>query len=379
MSLRKVGAIALKELRQASRDPLTLAMLLGLPTMMLILYGYAINFDVRHVPLAVEDRDKSAMSRELVASFVNSTYFDLVTDLPAGADLGRLTERRIARAVLVIPEGHARILAAGETAPVQLVLDGADANTASTILGYASSLVAGANVTLLLATPEPTLRPLAGIDYEPRVWFNPDLKSTQFLVPGLIGFILMLTAVLSTALSVVREKERGTMEQLRVTSLRPSELIIGKTLPYLGISLIATAVIILAARFLFGVRVQGSYLDLFVATLVYLVGALGFGLLVSSLADTQAMAFQIGTVTSMLPAIFLSGFIFPIRSMPAVVQGLTYLVPNRYFLVVLRGVILKGAPLSTYAGAPRWDLLFLCLYGAVVFGFAYARLTRKES
>ena len=371
-------AIAVKELRQASRDPLSLAMLLGLPTMMLILYGYAINFDVRHVPLAVEDRDKSALSRELVASFVNSTYFDLVSDLPAGTDLGRLTERRIARAVLVIPEGHARTLAAGRTAPVQLVLDGADANTASTILGYASNLVAGANVSLRLGDPAATLPPAAGIDYEPRVWFNPDLKSTQFLVPGLIGFILMLTAVLSTALSVVREKERGTMEQLRVTSLRPSELIIGKTLPYLGISLTATGVIILAARFLFGVRVQGSYVDLFVATLVYLVGALGFGLLVSSLADTQAMAFQIGTVTSMLPAIFLSGFIFPIRSMPAVVQGLTYLVPNRYFLVVLRGVILKGAPLSTYAGAPRWELLFLCLYGAAVFGIAYARLTRKE-
>ncbi len=378
MSLRKIVAIAVKELRQASRDPLSLAMLLGLPTMMLILYGYAINFDVRHVPLAVEDRDKSAMSRELVASFVNSTYFDLVRDLPAGADLGRLTERRIARAVLVIPEGHARALAEGRTAPVQLVLDGADANTASTILGYASTLVSGANVSLLAASPAATLPPPAGIDYEPRVWFNPDLKSTQFLVPGLIGFILMLTAVLSTALSVVREKERGTMEQLRVTSLRPSELIIGKTLPYLGISLTATGVIILAARFLFGVRVQGAYLDLFLATLVYLVGALGFGLLVSSLADTQAMAFQIGTVTSMLPAIFLSGFIFPIRSMPAVVQGLTYLVPNRYFLVVLRGVILKGAPLSTYAGAPRWELLFLCLYGAAVFGIAYARLTRKE-
>ena len=280
MSLRKIVAIAVKELRQASRDPLSLAMLLGLPTMMLILYGYAINFDVRHVPLAVEDRDKSAPSRELVASFVNSTYFDLVSDLPAGADLGRLTERRIARAVLVIPEGHARALAEGRTAPVQLVLDGADANTASTILGHASNLVAGANLSLSLADPAATLPPPAGIDYEPRVWFNSDLKSTQFLVPGLIGFILMLTAVLSTALSVVREKERGTMEQLRVTSLRPSELIIGKTLPYLGISLIATGVIILAARFLFGVRVQGSYLELFVATLVYLVGALGFGLLV---------------------------------------------------------------------------------------------------
>jgi len=379
MNLRKVWAIALKELRQAARDPLSLAMLLGLPTMMLLLYGYAINFDVRHVGLALEDRDKSAASRDLVASFVNSTYFDLVADLPAGASLERLTERRIAKAVLVIPEGYSRSLAAGRRTEVQLVVDGADANTASTILGYASTLVLSANVSLLLATPAgATLEP-PGIDYEPRVWFNPDLKSTQFLVPGLIGFILMLTAVLSTALSVVREKERGTMEQLRVTSLRPGELIIGKTLPYLGISLAATVIILLSARFLFGVRVQGSYLDLFLATLVYLVGALGFGLLVSSIADTQAMAFQVGVVTSMLPALFLSGFIFPIRSMPPLVQGLTYLVPNRYFLVILRGVILKGAPLSTYAGAPRRDLLLLCLYGAVVFGIAYVRLTRKEA
>ncbi|HSB60686.1 MAG TPA: ABC transporter permease [Vicinamibacteria bacterium] len=379
MSPRKVWAIALKELRQASRDPLSLAMLLGLPTMMLVLYGYAINFDVRHVTLAVMDRDKSAGSRDLVASFVNSTYFDLVADLPAGADLERLTERRVARAVLVIPEGYSRGLAAGRRVAVQLLLDGADANTASTVLGYASSLVASANVSLALAPGGGRAVPAPGIDYEPRVWFNPDLESTQFLVPGLIGFILMLTAVLSTALSVVREKERGTMEQLRVTSLRPGELITGKTLPYLAISLAATAIILVAARFLFGVRVEGSYLDLALATLVYLVGALGFGLLVSSVADTQAMAFQVGVVTSMLPAIFLSGFIFPIASMPAAVQALTYLVPNRYFLAVLRGVILKGAPLSTYAGAPRSDLLFLCLYGALVFGFAYARLTRREA
>jgi ABC-2 type transport system permease protein len=379
LNLRKIGAIALKELRQASRDPLTLAMLLGLPTMMLLLYGYAINFDIRHVALAVEDRDKSEESRALVASFVNSTYFDLVADLPSGTDLARLTERRVAKAVLVIPEGYARAIAAGGRAEVQLLLDGADANTASTVLGYASTLVASANLALMVSTPAGSRIALPGIDYEPRVWFNPDLKSTQFLVPGLIGFILMITAVLSTALSVVREKERGTMEQLRVTSLRPGELIVGKTLPYLGISLAATAIIIVAARILFGIRVQGSYVDLFAATLIYLVGALGFGLLVSSIADSQAMAFQMGTVLSMLPAIFLSGFIFPIRSMPAVVQGLTYLVPNRYFLVILRGIILKGAPLTTYVYGPRRELLFLGLYGAAVFGIAYARLVRKEA
>jgi ABC-2 type transport system permease protein len=371
---RKVWAVAVKELRQASRDPLSLGMLLGLPAVMLLLYGYAINFDVRHVPLAVRDLDKTAASRELVAAFVNSTYFDQVADLRAAADLERLTERREAKAVLAIPEGYGRDLAAGRAAAVQLLMDGADANTATTALGYAAAIVSEANVAGLRRTATGRTL-LAGVDYQPRVLYNPELHSTQFLVPGLIGFILMLTAVLSTALSVVRERERGTMEQLRVTSLRPGELIVGKTLPYLAISLTAAAIILVAARLLFGVVVRGPYLDLFLATLVYLVGALGFGLLVSSVAETQAMAFQAGMVASMLPAIFLSGFIFPIRSMPAAVQVLTFAVPNRYFLVILRGIILKGAGLGAYLQ----DLAFLVLYATVVLGIAYARLTRREA
>jgi ABC-2 type transport system permease protein len=373
VSPRKLWAVAKKELKQASRDPLTLGMLLGLPTVMLLMYGYAINFDVRHVALALRDLDKSKESRELVAEFTNSTYFDVVRDVAAGDDLDRLTERRVAKAVLLLPEGFSRTLARGGTAGVQLLLDGADANTATTVLGYASALVGAANARRVLeqAAGRIDLQP---IDYEPRVFYNPELRTTQFLVPGLVGFILMLTAVLSTALSVVREKERGTLEQLRVTSLRPSELIVGKTLPYLVISLAATVLILVAARVLFGVVVRGSYLDLFVATVVYLVGALGFGLLVSSLSDSQAMAFQFGMVTSMLPAIFLSGFIFPIRAMPAAVQALTYAVPARYFLVVLRGIILKGGALTEYLR----DMGFLVLYAGAVLTIAYARLTRRE-
>lgn len=372
MNLKKVWAVARKELLQSARDPLSLGLLLGVPTMMLLLYGYAVNFDVRHVRLAVQDLDKTRASRELTASFVNSTYFDLVADLPAGADLQRLTEERTARAILVIPEGTGRDLAAGRTAAVQLILDGVDSNTATTVLGYASALLAAANAGRLAEAGGQVQ--LAPIDFEPRVWYNPELKSTRFLVPGLIGFILMLTAVLSTAISVVREKERGTMEQLRVTSLRPGELILGKTLPYLGISLIATALILVAARFLFGIAVAGPYLHLFFATLVYLIGALGLGLLISSIADTQAMAFQTGALASMLPAIFLSGFIFPIRAMPVPLQLVSHLVPARYFNVVLRGVILKGAGLESY---PR-DMAFLVLYAVAVLALAYFRISRRD-
>ena len=211
--MRRIRAIARKELRQIGRDPLSLIMLLGLPAFMLVLYGYALNFDVRHVALAVQDRDYSAQSRELIAAFVNSTYFEVVATPAAGDDLGLLTERLQAKAVLVIPEDFGANVGGGRTAAVQLLLDGADATTATTILGYANGLIAEANGRLLaenLTRVGVALEP--GIAYEPRVWYNPELESTQFLVPGLIGFLLMLTAVLATALSVVREKERGTME-----------------------------------------------------------------------------------------------------------------------------------------------------------------------
>ena len=373
--MRKTWAVARKELRQTLRDPLSLIMLLGIPTFMLLLYGYALNFDVKHVALAVQDLDRSAASRELIAAFTHSTYFDWVAAPAAGADLEGLLERRRAKAVLVIPLGYSTDLAAGRAAQVQLLLDGSDANSATTILGSAGALVSQANVALLQramtgagAAPPPL------VDYRPRAWYNPELSSTHFLVPGLIGFILMLTAVLSTALSVVREKERGTMEQLRVAPLRTWQLILGKTLPYLVISLLATVLILAAARVLFGVVIRGPYLDLFWATLLYLIGALGFGLLISSISTSQAMAFQVGTVTSMLPAILLSGFIFPIRTMPEVLQWITYAVPARYFLVILRGVILKGADLMPYAR----QMAFLGLFAVIVFSIASLRLARRE-
>lgn len=373
--MRRLRAVVVKEVRQIRRDPFSLLMLIALPAFMLVLYGFALNFDVRHVRLAVQDRDRSAASRELLAAFTHSTYFDLVATALPGEDLEALLERRVARAVLVIPEGYARDLGKGRAAPVQLLLDGADSQTAQTVLGYARALVSEANASLVAtALASAGRRPQALLALEPRILFNPELESTQFLVPGLIGFLLMLTAVLSTALSVVREKERGTMEQLRVAPLRTWELILGKTVPYLGISLVATFIILLAARVLFGVEIRGPYLDLFVAVLLYLFGALAFGLFISTVADTQAFAFQAGLIASMLPAILLSGFIFEIRMMPAWLQAITYLVPARYFLVILRGVILKGEGLVTY-----WPQVgALVLYALATVALASLRLARRE-
>jgi len=371
--VRKVAAVAVKELRQVARDPLSLVQLLFIPAMMLLLYGYALNFDVRHVKLAVEDRSRSPASRDLTASFVRSTYFDLAQDVASSAELEAITERSEAKAILVVPEDFSSELASGRTAPVQLLLDGADAVTASTILGYAQGVVAESN--LARARSRTGVESLAPVAYESRVWFNPELESTKFLVPGLVGFILMLTAAVSTALSIVRERERGTMEQLKVTALRPAQLVIGKVIPYLLISLAATVIILAAARVLFGVEIKGPYLDLFIVTLVYLVGALGFGLLVSTFSETQAMAFQVATIGSMLPAIFLSGFIFPIRSMPPWLQAVTYAVPARYYLTILRGIILKGVGIAPYAR----DMALLTAYVAVVLAVAWIRLVKKEA
>ena len=339
--MRKTWAVARKELRQIARDPLSLIMLVGLPAFMLVLYGFALNFDVRHV--APGRAGPGRQPRPAATSL--SAFVQL--DLLRRDGRGRGRRRPRAHHPRARGQGRARDPARvtattsppGRTAAVQLLLDGTDASTAQTILGYAGAITSETNLRLLArrAGAARARAPPDITEYEPRVFYNPELRSTQFLVPGLIGFLLMLTAVLSTAMSVVREKERGTMEQIRVSPVRTVELILGKATPYLAISLLATAIILVAARVLFGVVVRGSYLDLFVVTVLYLVGALGFGLLISTLADTQALAFQIGLLTSLLPAILLSGFIFPIRTMPVVLRAITNLVPARHFLVVLRG------------------------------------------
>ena len=371
--MRKTWAVARKELRQIARDPLSLIMLVGLPAFMLVLYGFALNFDVRHVALAVQDLDGSRASRDLLSAFVNSTYFDVTAVAEAGDDLERITRSRAAKVVLVIPRGFGDDLASGRRAAVQLLLDGTDATTAQTILGYAGAITSESNLRLLHGALARAGQPApARTDYEPRVFYNPELRSTQFLVPGLIGFLLMLTAVLSTAMSVVREKERGTFEQLRLTPLSTFELLVGKTVPYLVVSLLAMTLVLFAARLLFGLVVQGSLVQLYAVSLLFLAGALGFGLLISSLVARQQDAFQIAGLASMLPTVLLSGFIFPIRSMPLPLQLLSHVVPARYFVKILRGVILKGAPATAYP----WDLLALVVFAGAMLTLSSLRLAR---
>ena len=365
--MRKAFAVGRKEFHQIVRDRRSLAILLLFPAFVLLLFGYALNWDVRHIKLAVDDRDRSAESRALISAFVNSGYFDLVAIVDSDAELTRLMDRNDARAVLVIPPAFEGDLQRQMPVPVQLLLNGDNANTATTVMGYA--------LTIVQSEAARRQRGRAPIRVEARIWYNPQLRSTLFLVPGLIAYISMLSAVVSTALSIVREKERGTIEQVRMAPLGPFAFVVGKTIPYFVVALLSAMGVVFVAMALFGLPMRGSWLLLLAAVALFLVGALGLGLVISSVAETQQVAFQLALLASFLPTLMLSGFIFPIASMPQVLQAITRVVPARYFLTALRGILLKGVGLDVV-----WpDLAALAVYSGVVLGLASVRLHRQWS
>ena len=376
--MRGIAAVYRKELRQIVRDRRTLMILAFIPALFLLLYGYALNFDIRNVALAVEDRDGTPESRALVSAFINSGYFDLAATVYSPAETERLLDVNDARAVLVVPEGFSREIASGRTATVQVLIAGDNANTATTVMGYSLSIVREAASAFALRIPGNTLPGRVQIapplTLEPRIWYNPELRSTLFLVPGLIAYIAMITAVVSTALSIVREKELGTMEQVRMAPIGTFSFVIGKTLPYFIIALTSAGLIMLAAMVLFGLPMRGNWFSLFVAFALFLIGALATGLLISTIADSQQVAFQIALLISLLPTLILSGFIFPISSMPRALQLVTSLVPARYFLIALRGIVLKGAPLATLVG----PLVALTIYAGAMLALSSLRLARER-
>ena len=367
--MRKMIAVSHKEFLQIWRDTRTLMTLLFVPAFFLLLYGYALNFDIRHVRLAVDDRDRSAESRALIAAFVHSGYFDLVATIEDAAAVNRLMDTNDVRVVIVIPPGLGRAVHTARPVAVQVLLNGDNANTATTVMGYAVTIIRAESARYQPAAA--ATAPLVSV--EPRVWYNPSLRSALFLVPGLIAYIAMITAVISTALSIVREKERGTMEQVRMAPLDAASFVAGKTVPYFLVSLLSALVIIAVSMVLFGMPMRGSWLLLLLALSLFLVGALGLGLLISSVADTQQVAFQAALLVSFLPTLMLSGFIFPIASMPRFLQLVTYAVPARYFLIALRGVVLKGAGIGAFA----MDLAALAGFAVVVLALASVRLRRQ--
>jgi ABC-2 type transport system permease protein len=362
-----VWAVAIKELRQIRRDQRTLTILTVIPTLFLFLYGYALNFDIRHIALAIEDRDGTADSRALIAQFARSTYFDVVATPLTDAEADTLVDRGTARVVLVIPSEFTSTVRGGGTAEVQVIIDGDNANTATTVLGYVNAVLRQAS-TLWGGQAH-----AAVIGVEPRIWYNPELRSTVFLVPGLIAFISMITSVISTALSIVREKERGTIEQVHMAPVSTLAFVMGKTAPYLALSQMGAMAIVGAAMVFFDLPMRGHWGSLAFVVMLFLIGGLGTGLLVSTIADTQQVAFQAAALISMLPTVILSGFIFPIASMPIALQYISSIVPARYFVTALRGIVLKGLDLSLL-----WpSVAALCVYATLVLGLSAVRMARR--
>ncbi len=374
ISRARIRPIIRKELRQILRDRRSLGVLLAVPAVMLILFGYALNYDVKHVPLAIFDQDNTTTSRELTDGFLHTEYFDRVASLTSERQIDTMLVRQIARAVLVIPVDFEKNLRANHSVEVQVIVDGSNATNATAAAGYLAAMAQdySTKITLQALSSNGISKPELPIDYRARIWYNPELTSPKFLVPGLIGFILMISTVISTSLSIVREREKGTMEQIIVSPIHPMELIIGKTMPYVVISLISTTLILFTGYLLFDVVIRGSIILLYAESLIFIFCGLGLGLWVSSISDKQESAFQLATLVSVLPTFMLSGFAFPIRNMPVVIQAITYVNPARYFLWILRAIILRGAGLEVF-----WEqTLFMVVFAAGIVTISWNKMKK---
>jgi ABC-2 type transport system permease protein len=370
--------VIVKELLQIRRDRRMIPVIFVSPVVMIVVFGFAVNTDVTDVPMVLVDQDRSAASRDLVTRFVHSGYFEVVGTEERAEDVDRWLVTSRAQLGLVVAPGFGSALASGRTAALQVIVDGSDAASANVALGYASALAQGFGAEVQAAR----LRSLAGeahgrrpgqIDLQPRVFYNPDLKSRWFYVPAVLAMVLMVMTMLLSAMGVVREKEVGTMEQLIVTPIRPWQLIVGKLAPFALIGVIQVFLITAVAVFGFRVPLRGSFPLLLGLTVLFLLVTLGVGLLVSTLVQTQQQAMMAAAFLAMIPMVYLSGLIFPIENMPPAIQLVTYAIPLRYYAEIIRGVFLRGSGLSIL-----WpDALALLGMGMALLGVASLRFRKR--
>ncbi|MCX6632714.1 MAG: ABC transporter permease [Candidatus Solibacter sp.] len=375
MSYRRMRAICIKELHHITRDARSLGLALALPVLMLLLFGFALSLDVDRIPTMIFDQSRTAESRALVRQFQGSRFFEIRGIVRDYRTIESNIDRSRVLMGVVIPRDYGEKLAAGQEAQVQILLDGSDSNTASIALGYAEALVRGYSLELRTAA----LNHRAGehlappVDARLRVWYNSSLESKNYVVPGLIAVILQIIAALLTSLTIAREWEMGTMEQILSTPLRPAELVLGKMFAYFAVGLADATIAVLVGVFVFAVPFRGSLPLLALSTCVFLFGALFWGIFVSAVAKTQVAAYQLGLLSSFLPGFLLSGFVYSIETMPWVIQVITHIVPARYVVTILKGIFLKGVGLSVLWG----ELGFLALYALIVFLLATRKLNQK--
>jgi ABC-2 type transport system permease protein len=373
--LENVLIIYVKEFRQLRRDKLTLSAIVVTPVMMLLLYGYALNFDVKHVRMGVLDESQTKESRELIRKFLSTEYFDFVGNVPDENAVDKFIQDNKATVVLVIPLDYAKRLLVGKSESVQFLIDGSNSNTATIVMGYAEAIAQDYSSDLIekYLNEKGFAVQTGAIDFRPRVFYNPELKSMKYLIPGLVAFVLAVLVTLIPAISIVREKERGTMEHMMLAPVRPFEIIFGKTLLYFILSLLATFIVLVASVTLFKVPVNGSVFLLSFTIVLFLIAGLGIGILISTFTASQAQAYLAATTLSNLPNLILSGFIYPISSMPVWLRFFTYFFPARYFIASLRGILLRGATIVDI-----WDQIIpLILFASIIPLVASYRLKVK--
>jgi ABC-2 type transport system permease protein len=369
--MKRVLHMVRKELIELRSDPRLFGLVILAPILQLTMLGYAATTDVRDVPMVVIDNDRSVQSRDLITRFDASQNFLVVDALPSLDGVEAYLDEGRAWMALSIPTGYGERIRTGQPVSVQVVADGTDASSTNVALGYAGTLIATYGRELAAASGRAQPEPLIGADV--RVWFNPQLESRDFMIPGIVALLLLVITTNLSSMAIVREKELGTLEQLNVTPLARWQLIAGKLLPYAGIGMLDVLLVVGVAVYWFEIPVRGSMLLLLAMSLVYLLTTLGLGLFVSTISSTQQQAMMTTTFFLLLPMVFLSGFVFPIENMPGWIQPITYLIPLRYFLVIVRDIFLKGVGLETF-----WpEALALLAWGAAILALATLRSSKR--
>jgi ABC-2 type transport system permease protein len=372
----RIWAIARKESMQVVRDWRSLAMAIATPFTLLLLFGFALSLDVDHVPMIVWDQSLTPESRDLISRFTGSHYFNLVPWRAQNYfDIEEAIDKREAILALIIPLNFAA--RTNHTTTLQLIVDGSDSNTATLALGYAEGIVQQFSSNLLMEQIQRVGQAVSKppIQLDTRIWFNPDLESKNTIVPGLISVIMMVISALLTSLTIAREWERGTMEQLISTPIEVPEIILGKLIPYFVIGMFDVLLVVIFGQVLFQVPLKGSWILLFGVSMIFMLGSLSLGIVISTIAKTQLLASQLAMIATFLPSFLLSGFITPIHHMPEPIQLISYLVPARYFLTFLKAIYLKGVGLDILAG----EAILLCLYAIFMLAWAMTAFKKKLS
>jgi len=372
MNISRTSALVRKEFLHILRDPRTLGVMFIIPIVELMFMGYAATTNIEHLRTAVLDGDKTMASRELIEAYRASSYFDIVHYVESEQQMAYLVDRGQVRSGLIIPPGYGEALNGGEQAQVAFVIDGSDPSVANTVLAASQSVGQAYSMRIIEQAMGIDPDDMPGVQVRPRVWYNPEMKSANFMIPGIMGLILYFMTCLFTALSIVREREQGTIEQLIVTPIKPLELIVAKVAPYVFVAFFDVLEVLIIGVFWFGVPIRGSLGLLLSLSAMFLVTSLGIGIFISSVANTQQEAMLLAFMTMFL-SIFLGGFFFPIEAMPGWLQTITYVVPLRYMLVIIRGIILKGVGLQIL----YQEVVALVIFGVVIMLLAATRFRKR--